>query len=161
MTEPTPGTPDRVSRLVVYFRENRDRFTGDALKRAATEAGYTPAEIEAAWSQVGWGSAETAMSRPPKLAVSALVAIVYVAGLYLGAIGLGSNPRTMDLALPAVLVALLGGLLIWVATRESNPAIARGIGCGIVIAILLPVVLFLTIIGMCLVTGSALPFVPQ
>ena len=150
-----------MTRLVAYFRENLDRFTRDALKRAASEAGYTPEEIEAAWSRVGWGSAETAMARPENFAVSAVVAIVYVAGIYLGAIGLGSNPRTIDLALPAFLAALLGGLLAWVALRESRPAIARGIGCGIVIAIGLPVVLFLGLLGICLVAGTAFPFVPQ
>ena len=161
MTERTSGTPDRIPRLVAYFREHRDRFTGDALKTAARDAGYTAEEIDAAWSQVGWGSAETAVSRPEDVAISAVVAVVYVAGLYIGAIGLGSSPRTIELALPAFLLALLGGMLAWVALRESRPAIARGVGCGIVIAILLPVVLFLTIIGMCLVTGSPIPFVPQ
>ena len=161
MTEPTFDAPDRTARLVAYFRENRDRFTGDALKRAATDAGYSPEEIETAWSQVGWGSAETAMSRPENLAVSAVVAIVYVAGIYLGAIGLGSNPRTIDLALPAFLAALLGGLLVWVALRDSRPAVARGVGFGIAIAIGLPVVLFLALLGICLVAGTAFPFAPQ
>jgi hypothetical protein len=160
MTEPTSGAPDRITRLVAYFRENRDRFTRDALKRAATDVGYTAEEIETAWSQVGWGSAETAVARPENFAVSAVVAIVYVAGIYLGAIGLGSNPRTIDLALPAFLAALLGGLLAWVALRESRPAIARGIVGGVVIAIGLPVVLFLVVLGVCLVAGSPTIFGP-
>jgi hypothetical protein len=158
MTEPTFDPPNRIARLAAYFRENRDRFSTAALKRAAADAGYTPAEIDAAWSQVGWGSAEAAMSRPQGFATSVVVAIVYVAGLYVGAIGLGSNPATNNLALPAFLLALFGGGLIWIVFRESNPAVSRGIGCGMVIAVGLPVVLFLVVLGLCIVTGSPTVF---
>ena len=161
MSEPTSAAPDRIARLVAYFRENRDRFTREALRSAARDAGYSSEEIEAAWSQVGWVSAENAMARPPDVAGSAGVAILFVIGIYVGAIGLASNSTTNGLALPAFLLALLGGLLAWVALRESNPAIARGIGWGIVIAIGLPVVLFLGILGICLVAGTTFPFAPQ
>ena len=159
MTTP-PADPEaiRIERLAAYFREHRDRFTPDALKAAAAAAGYSPADIEAAWSLVGWGSAEAAMSRPEDFGVSAVVAIIFVAGTYIGAIGLGSNPRTSGLALPALLLALLGGALAWAALREWNPAVARGLGCGIVIAIALPAVLVLVILGFCIAAGYTPPF---
>jgi len=157
MTEgPSPG-PDRVAGLAAYFREHRDRFTPSALRKAAIQAGYTSDEIDAAWSRVGWGSAEQALSRPEGFGISVGVALVYIAGTYIGTIGLASNATTNGLALPGVLAAIVGGILAWVALRESRPAVARGIGCGIVIAISLPVVMFLVILGFCLASGTT-PF---
>jgi hypothetical protein len=156
---PTPESGgERIAGLVDYFHRHRDAFTGEALASAARAAGYSPAEIEAAWAQVGWGSAEAAMSRPEDFGVSAVVAIIFVAGTYIGAIGLGSNPRTSGLALPALLLALLGGALAWAALREWNPAVARGLGCGIVIAIALPAVLVLVVLGFCIAAGYTPPF---
>jgi hypothetical protein len=157
-TPPPDPAADRVERLASYFRQHRDRYAADALRSSALAAGYSPADIEAAWSQVGWGSAEAAMARPEGFGVAVVVAIIFVAGTYIGAIGLGSNPRTSGLALPAFLLALLGGALAWVALRGSNPAIARGLGCGIVIAVALPAVLFMVILGFCIAAGYNPPF---
>ena len=156
--DPSAQGSDRVAALAAYFRQHGDRFTRQALRAAATEAGYSATEIEAAWSQVGWGSAEQAMSRPADFAVSAGVALAYIAGTYLGTIGLASNSTTAGFALPGVLVAVVGGVLAWAGLRESRPAAARGIGLGIVVTLLLPVVLFLLIVGICIATGAATPF---
>jgi len=156
-TPPLDQEALRIASLVGYFREHRDRYTPDALTSAVAAAGYSPAEIEAAWSQVGWGSAERAVSRPSEFGVAAVVAILFVTGTYVGALGLGLNRTSSGLALPGFVMALFGGALAWVALRESNPALARGIGCGIVIAVGLPVVLFLVVLGVCVVAGAPLP----
>ena len=156
--DPSAQGSDRVVALAAYFRQHGDRFTPQALRAAAMEAGYSAAEIDAAWSQVGWGSAERSMARTDDLAVSVVVGLVYVAGTYIGTIGLASNRTTADLALPGLAVAIIGGMLAWAGLRESRPAAARGIGLGIVVTLLLPVVLFLLIVGICIATGAATPF---
>ena len=55
--ERTPNVPaveeDRIGVLAAYVRTNRDRFTDDALRDAARSAGYTDAEVAAAWSAAG------------------------------------------------------------------------------------------------------------
>lgn len=161
--EPAPGLADataphepdvlRIARLSAYFRANRDRFTSEALKRAAATAGYSAAEIEAAWSEIGWGSAEVAAGRPANVGVTAGATIAFLVGVYVVTALLGSNYATSGLAIPVFLLAMLGGIVAWALLRESNPALARGIGCGVVLAVAVPVVLFLVLLGLCLAMG--------
>jgi hypothetical protein len=153
--EPSPNASERVARLAAYFQQNRDRFTTEALKQSAAEAGYEAAEIELAWSRIAWGDPERAAGRArTQPGVTAVVAIVYVLGTWFGAIGLTFNSRTAGLVAPGFLAALLGGVLVWAALREQAPSVARGIAIGIVLAIVLPVVFVLVFIGICLATGS-------
>jgi hypothetical protein len=152
---PDPSAPvaERVARLAAYFQEHRDRFTTEALKQTAADAGYEPAEIELAWSRIAWGDPERAAGRTTQPGVAALVAIVYVVGTWFGAIGLSSNSGTSGLAGPAFLAALGGGVLAWAALREQSPSVARGIGIGVVLAIVVPAVFVLVFIGICLAMG--------
>jgi hypothetical protein len=159
-TAPQPGS-DRIAGLTAYFGQHRHTFTRQALTAAAASAGYTATEIDTAWALAGWGSAESAVSAlggPPNFGLAVVVAILFVAGTYVGAVGLLSNAGTRDGALPGFLTALLGGALAWAGLRSTNPAVARGIGCGVVIAITLPVVLFLVILGVCVAAGYNPPF---
>jgi hypothetical protein len=160
VTLPAPGPgDDRIAGLAEYFGENRDRFTSEALKRSAADAGYEPAEIERAWSRIAWGDPERAIGRSrTQPGVTALVTIVYVLGTWFGAIGLSFKATTAGLAAPGLLVALVGGVLVWAALREQSPSVARGIGIGVVLAIMLPVVFVLVLLGICLATGSTAPW---
>jgi hypothetical protein len=159
--DPTPSLQpggDRIASLATYFRENRDHFTSDALKRAAIDAGYEPAEIELAWSKIAWGDAERAVGRPTQPGVTIIVSVIYLVGTWVGAIGLASNTTTMNLAGPGFLAALVGGLIAWVALRGSSPSVARGIALGVVLVIALPLVFILIVLGICLATGYGPPF---
>jgi hypothetical protein len=156
--DPPVPTTERITGLVAYFRENRDRFTSEALKRAAVDAGYESAEIEFAWSRIAWGDPDRAVDRPTRGGVSALVAVIYAAGTWLGAIGLASNGSTAELAAPGFLAALVGGLLAWVALRDQAPSVARGIAIGLALVVVLPIVFVLVLIGICLATGFNPPF---
>jgi hypothetical protein len=152
-TPPVDAGGDRVTRLATYFRENRDRFTSETLKRSAAEAGYEPAEIELAWSKIAWGDPERAVGRAVQPAVTVAVAIVYLLGAWIGVIGLASNQRTDDFAGPGLVAALVGGLLAWAALREQSPSAARGIAIGMVLVVTLRVVLLLVVLGACLAMG--------
>jgi hypothetical protein len=149
------GEAGRVARLGAYFRANRARFTIEALKRAAATAGYSARDIEAAWASTGWGSAEPSASHQSRV-LSAAAAVTFVVGYYGVGLLLAFNALSGPASL-AGLVGLVGGVVAWAMLRESNPALARGIGCGVVLVVLLPIVLFLVILGICVATGTTYP----
>jgi hypothetical protein len=161
---PAPGggggqvQADRAAALAAYFETNRGRYTEEALRRAASSAGYTDAEIEAAWSA---DPAVTAIdgARPrARLRIAIPVAILYVVGLYLASSLLGSSAQ-YDLTLPAFLVAGAAGIVGWAVMRNTRPSLALGLGLGVILAVVLPIVLFLVLLGMCIVSGGGTPIV--
>ena len=156
---PTPGggggheQSDRAAALAAYREANHGRYTDEALRAAARSAGYTEAEIEAAWSsQIP--AAAAAGSRPrARMLVAIPVAVVYVVVVYAAASLLGSSAQ-YDLTLPAFVVAGIVGIVGWAQLRDRRPSIAFGLGLGVILAVVLPVVLFLVLLGMCIVSGG-------
>jgi hypothetical protein len=146
---------DRVASLRSYFVENLGRFTPEALRRAAA-AGYTTEEIEAAWPGSRWEASEGPRPIPEHVGLSIAIAVLYVAGTWFGGLGLASNPTTDEFAVPALVAALVGGVLVWLALRQSAPAVSRGVGWGVVVALVLPVIVYLAIVGICLAMGYPL-----
>lgn len=152
----TVGVDERTVRLTAYFREHAGRYTADALRKAAREAGYDDAEIASAWPPVMWTTPSRDPGRSNKIVVIAIAAL-YVLGLYaaitvLGGVGIGS--ATSLVALGITIAALIG----WARFRDERPSLAAGLGCGVLASILIPVVVFLAILGICIVTGSSVPF---
>ena len=159
---PVPG--DRAAALAAYLEANRGRYTEEALRRAATTAGYTDAEVDAAWAALASGPPVTpdqGLRARSSLPVASAVAILYVVGVYLLGFGVGigtSSSSFGNLVLPALLVVGIGGLLGTALLRERYPSVALGLGCGVVLAVVLPVVLLLVLLGICVVSGGT-PFV--
>jgi hypothetical protein len=148
-------TDDRVAALAAYFRTNSARFTDEALTRAALEGGYGQAEIDAArqLAAPGWQAGAAASVGPRKnYWVVAGVAIAYVVALYLAISGLASMSN--DLSGTVGLVGLLLGITGWGLLRNREPSIAQGLGCGVVLAVTIPVVAILVIIGICVASGA-------
>ena len=148
----TVGAEDRTARLAAYFREHSGRYTAEALRKAAREAGYEDAEIESAWPAVMWTTPSGSRGRSNMIVVIA-IATLYVLGLYatitiLGGVGGGSAAGPV--ALGITIAALVG----WARFRDERPSLAAGLGCGVLASILIPVVIFLVILGICLVSGS-------
>jgi hypothetical protein len=145
---------DRAAVLAVYLRSNRGRYTDEALRRAAAQAGYSDAEFAAAQSLAVpvWQSAEAGPVAPRNVLVVASVAVAYVVGLYL----LISTAAALssDLSGTIGLVGLLAGTVGWVLLRNSRPSLAQGIGVGVVLAVTIPMVVILVIIGICVVSGT-------
>jgi hypothetical protein len=143
---------DRVGVLAAYVRTNRDRFTDEALRASARKAGYSDAEIDAAWKSA---ASRTPMpsERRTNAGVVLLVAIVYVVALYgagtlLGAIGVG------DIAAAGGILLVIGGIAGWALLKESRPSLASGLGWGVLLAVGLPLVIVLGILGICIVFGA-------
>jgi hypothetical protein len=142
---------DRVGVLAAYIRTNRDRYTDDALRAAARKAGYSEAEIAAAWTSA---ASRTPMptERRTNAGVVVGVAIGFAAALYgggalLGSIGVG------DIAAGAGLLLIVGGIAGWALLRESRPSVASGLGWGVLLAVGLPLIIVLGILGICIVFG--------
>jgi hypothetical protein len=160
-TEPaSPAIPapedDRVAVLAAYLRSNQGKFTDQALDKAAREAGYSEAELAAARPLANPSWQGSGVMPPPTRdthrGVVAAVAIAYVLVLYL----LISTAASMssDLSGTVGLVGLLAGIVAWALLRNERPSLAQGIGCGVVLAVVIPIVAIFVIIGICVVTGT-------
>jgi hypothetical protein len=160
---PEPASPaipapedDRVAVLAAYLRTNEGKFIDEALASAARAAGYSDAELAAArgLAAPSWQAPDRAIAEGPKKnnAVVAAVAIGYVIVLYV-AISTSASASS-DLSGTVGLVGLILGIVGWAVLRNQEPSIAQGLGCGVVLAITIPIVVILVILGICIVTGS-------
>jgi hypothetical protein len=150
---------DRIGVLAAYVQTNRDRFTDEALRVAARTAGYTDAEIAAAWSAAADPRRTIPTERRTNVGVVIAIAVGYAIAVYgaaalLGSIGVGDIAAIIGLGL------VLAGIVGWVLLRDSKPSLAAGLGWGVLIAVGLPLVIILGILGICLVAGS-IPVVSQ
>jgi hypothetical protein len=147
---------DRVAVLAAYLRTNEGKFTDEALAMAARAVGYSDAELAAARGLAGpsWQAPVRATREGPKRnnAVVAAVAIGYVIVLYV-AISTAASASS-DLSGTVGLVGLILGVVGWAVLRNQEPSIAQGLGCGVVLAVTIPIVVIVVILGICIVTGS-------
>lgn len=152
---PTPGgdpavTTDRTARidaLAAYFRANAAGYTTEALRKAALDAGYEPREIDAAWAV----TAEPVPPRGRASLVPGLITIAYIVGTYALVFVLAAMEETNWLAVPALGLSLVVGILVWLSLRESRPDLANAFKIGVILAIVLPLVLALVALGICVV----------
>lgn len=150
---------DRIGVLAAYVRTNRDRFTDEALRDAARTAGYTDAEITAAWSAAGNPTKSIPTERRTNGGVVIAIAVGYAAGLY-GVSALLGSMSVGDIAAAIGIGLVLAGIVGWVVLRDSRPSLAAGLGWGVLLAVGLPIVIVLGLLGICLV-ASSVPVVPQ
>ena len=142
---------DRVGVLAAYIRTNRDRYTDEALRAAARKAGYSDAEITAAWTSAA-NRTPMPSERRTNAGVVLGVAIGYVVALYgggalVGSIGVG------DIAAGIGLLLIVAGIAGWALLKESRPSVSSGLGWGVLLAVGLPLIIVLGILGICIVFG--------
>jgi hypothetical protein len=152
---------DRATRLAAYFAANRDRYTPDALRRAAREAGYTEPEIEAGLAApaaaVAWTVPAAASGSGPKILPTIGTTVAFILGLWAVGAVLGSVMPDASLGLIAYIVAIVAATVGWRTLRHEHPSVARGLGCGVILAFVLPVVVVVAIVGFCIATNQS-PF---
>lgn len=148
-----PGD-DRVAVLAAYLRSNTGRYTDEALRRAAMAAGFSDAELTAAQAIAtsAWQGPIRGIQPRLNLGVITATAIVYVVILYL-AISTSASISS-DASGTVAIGGLLLGAVAWAILRNDHPSLARGLGCGVVAAVVIPVVVVLVIIGICIVSGT-------
>jgi hypothetical protein len=150
----TPTGDDRVAVLAAYLRSHAGRYTGEALARAATAAGYSDAEVTAAQAIADstWQGATHGIRPKFHLGVVTSAAIAYVVVLY-AAISTSAS-RSSDVSGTVAIGGLVLGVVTWALLRRDHPSLARGIGCGVIAAIVIPIVTVLVIVGICIVSGT-------
>ena len=183
--EPTPSTeppapvtpldqPDdglaraqRISALQAYLAQHRDHYTPEALRRAALGAGYTEAEMDQASASiavgaapppvVGWSAPTPALStdRPAVLPTIGTI-VAYIAGMWALAAVVGTLTGNGSLFGIVYLVGIGLAVLGWVLLREDHPSVARGLGCGVLLIFVLPLAVFVAVLGYCVVTGNVI-----
>jgi hypothetical protein len=167
MTIRSPWEPEdsaaaeRIARLVEYFRENRERFTPEALRQAAAAAGYSATDVDAAWSQLAWGSAELpgpATRRTPGMGTILLVlaviaafgSTIWLAVAYISSVGQWLGPdRDQVVVLGTFAAAMLVGGLFSVYRLLRAPSSGGGTH-AIGMAFLLAIAIYIGLSGLCI-----------
>ena len=163
-TQPPTGSPgwagateDRVDRLSAYFVEQGDRYTVEALRTAAADAGFTPEEIEAAAALVATRRQNAEAARPLRTRARWIVLVAYGLVYAALAVALLQAPNLDNYGMGEfsliVLTFLLGIALlisiVWVNRRGRSPARLEG---AMLAMLVLPMILLLGVAGLCVAT---------
>lgn len=149
---PTAGTDDamrtrRIDTLAAYLRRHQGSYSRDALRRSAEAAGYETRDIDAAIAVAGEAPPPSGMrAARPVLGAIAFVIVIYVV-VFIAAL-------VPDLSQSALLVLggiLLGGIAGSIILRATRPQLARALGLGVVLAVVIPLVIGLVVAGVCIV----------
>jgi len=154
--------------LIRYVRENRDRYTDDAIREQLLQAGHSPEEVGVAFTAadgaapVSGGAAArsrgswSATLRRPLFWVALIATGVFLFGTALlfpvwivNVIDPGASTRVR---VAGAFISSIVGLAVaaWVArSRNVDPAIARGAATAFAI-LLIPLVIWIGVLGLCL-----------
>jgi hypothetical protein len=158
--------------ILAYLRQNRGRYTREALTQTLVEAGHELAAVEAAWQQleaVAWPPppanerAPAAAGRGTTIAVvllALLVIAVYGFVGYLGFVGIllvSTYPHRpgIEVILAAYIVAMLIGAIISLAKLARAPSTGRP-AAAIAGAMAISFVIIVGLSGLCLASIRAL-----
>jgi hypothetical protein len=154
-------TSDRVRSLSDYFLAGTARYTPEALRQAASESGYSPEEIDEAYSRATRRQRDEEVTAPIRRRALWIVLAAYaLAYTALGVALLGTDNRygAATIAL-GVLTFVLGiALLIsinWVRGRRPSAGQLQG---AMLTMLSLPFVLLVSVAGLCIATTR--PFGP-
>lgn len=146
-------TNDRIASLSEYFEAGADGYTPDALRRAAGEAGFSPDEIEDAYSRAAKRRRAAEMTRPirrrARWIVLAAYGLTYVvlAALIMG----GRNPYGIGYIGLGIFTLILAFALAisvdWIKRRR--PSVERLEG-ALMTMLTLPMALLVAVTGICL-----------
>jgi hypothetical protein len=148
-------TRDRVESLSEYFQAGAERYTPEALRQAASEAGYSPAEIDEAYGRATTRQRDEELSRPlrrrARWIVLAAYGLVYVV-FFLAFLGYDDRYGAATISLIVLTVVLGVALLIsirWVRGRRPSAEQLQG---AMLTMLSLPLVLLVSVAGLCIAT---------
>jgi hypothetical protein len=155
-----PTSEERLAAATRYVRENRDRFTPEALTSELTSSGYTPAEIAEAMRASEAGSAAgAAEGKDRRNLVAAIIAGAYIVTWLVFTIGWLIDQPVGTAALLAGIFAvalLIPGVIALVLVRSWDRLRQASLGT-VVAALVVPVVILVGIAGLCVATFSPFP----
>ncbi len=147
------ATSDRVASLGEYFLAGAERYTPEALRQAASEAGYSPAEIDEAFGRVTKHQRDEEVSGPlrrrARWAVLAAYGLVYAA-FFVAFLGYEDSYGAGLISLIVLTVVLGMALLIsirWVRGRRPSAEQLQG---AMFTMLVLPLVLLVSVAGLCI-----------
>lgn len=147
------GPGDRINALGRYFVEHADRYTPDALRQAASEAGFSPDEIDEAYGRAATRQRDDQASRPIRrrarwivLAAYGLVYAAFAVAFMTVAYRSGAGIIAIMILTVVLGVALLVSV-VWVNARRPSAEHLQG---ALWTMLLVPFVLLVGVAGVCL-----------
>jgi hypothetical protein len=158
-TGPPPAFPGQpVESLARYLEGNRDRFTDEALARAARDAGYSDAAIDQAMARIrARAAAAPVRTRAARAVLGAylLTYAVLVAGMFASEYSRSYSGHVIG---AVILAALLGFALLisrwWLRGRAVK---AGDAATDMAVLLSVPLVLLVVVAGLCISTGLPIP----
>jgi len=148
-------TNDRVASLSDYFLAGAERYTPAALRQAASEAGFSAAEIDDAYARATSRQRDEELARPlrrrARWVVLAAYGLVY-AVFFVAFLGYENRYGAATISLIVLTVVLGVALLIsiqWVRGRRPTAERLQG---AMVTMLSLPLVLLVSVAGLCIAT---------
>jgi hypothetical protein len=152
---------DHMNEIDAYIRENRDRYTREALTRRLVSEGHEPAAIEAAWARIeaddAGGSPDVGgpPSRPAgRRGLGTTLLIILVTFAYGGAIAAAAANvfygGAVSILMLAYVVAMLIGARYSLLRLIRAPTLVNG-ASAIGAAFALSFVIFVGLSGLCFV----------
>lgn len=168
MSGPTPvkGPPPasgwggglaRVPILTEHFFANLERYTAEALRASALEAGYSPEEVEQALGIAAALLRDHETARPVRARARRLVlvsyAIVYglLAALLIGPANQGGYGTVALVVLTVTLGIALLLSIQWIATKRRS---ADRLDGALAVLLAVPMVLLVAVAGLCLFSSA-------
>jgi hypothetical protein len=149
------ATSDRVASLSEYFLAGAERYTPEALRGAASEAGFSADEIEEAYGRATKRQHDEEVARPlrrrARWAVLAAYGLVY-AVFFVALLGSDDRYGAATISLIVLTVVLGVALLIsiqWVGGRRPSAEQLQG---AMLTMLSLPLVLLVSVAGLCIAT---------
>lgn len=147
------GRGDRIAALSDYFVAHADRFTPEALRKAAIDAGFSAAEIDDAYDRATTRQRNDELAQPLRsrarwivLAAYAIVWLLFGAVYFLQPVTYNAGLFFQGVLTVALLIALVISRL-WISGRRPDPGNA---GRAMVVFLVVPVILLIGVAGLCL-----------
>jgi hypothetical protein len=137
-------------RIVDYIRDNRRRYTREAIFQQLIDAGYTPEAIQATWAALETPDPDATVgegfwSRFWVYLIGANVVVFLGVVLLTGMHGSGGGPI---LAVILGIALAIGGLIAWAIVAATGPA-KMGRGTALAVGTIIPLAFALLIGGSC------------
>jgi hypothetical protein len=137
-------------RIVDYIRDNRRRYTREAIFQQLIDAGYTPEAIQATWAALETPDPDATVgegfwSRFWVYLIGANVVVFLGVVLLTGMLGSGGGPI---LAVILGIALAIGGLIAWAIVAATGPA-KMGRGTALAVGAIIPLAFALLIGGSC------------
>jgi hypothetical protein len=151
-------TTDRIGSLSEYFAKGADQYTPEALRRAASESGFSPDEIEQASARAEGRRRADDSVRPIRQRARRIVLAAYgLVYLVFAVLFLTSSNRYGGGIIALIILTIVLGIALlisvtWVNRRRPTAEQLEG---ALLTMLALPLVLLVTVAGLC--AASARP----